>query len=184
MTAIHEAGHAVLCFLLQVRFSYVSIIADEDWLGVVIHPKGVYGKNFDPEIDLSPATKDKIERHAKVCFAGQIAERIFFGKLPKADQKRSSDDDHRAIDLASDVVGGGKVLQAYIDYLYASAEGSFRNPMHRYAIRVLADELLAQKKLGSKKAREIITKAFNNFIEKHQNHDETFLKKWKWLEFE
>lgn len=182
MTAIHEAGHAVICFLSQIRFNYVSIIPDEDWLGVLTHPKGVYGKNFDPECDVTPRTKDKIERHAKAYFAGQIAEEIFFGKLPKADREHSSRDNHCAIKLAGYVAGEGKVLQTYVDYLYASAKAWFNNPMHRYAIRVLADELLVQKKLGSRKAREIIKKAFNDFFEKQKNNDQTFLHKWKWAE--
>ena len=68
-----------------------------------------------------------------------------------------------------------------MDYLYVSAEAWFNNPVDRYAIKVLADELLMQKKIGSKKARKIIKKAFDDFFEKYKNHDETFLKKWKWL---
>jgi hypothetical protein len=180
MTAIHEAGHAVMCFVFRIGFNYVSIVPDEDWLGVVRHPKGVYGKNFDPDLSLPPVTIDKIERHARVYFAGQIAEEMFFGKLSRSDREHSSHDNYRAVNLASYVAGGGKVLQKYMDYLYASAEQWLSNPMHRYAIKVLADELLMQKKIGSKKAREIIKKAFNAFYEKR--NDATFKKKWKWLE--
>ena len=52
LTAYHEAGHAVACWALRRRFSYVTLVPGEDFLGQLVGrglPKG-----FDPNYGWTP----------------------------------------------------------------------------------------------------------------------------------
>jgi hypothetical protein len=73
VVAIHEAGHAVAAFWLNVRIKHVTIVPAEDSLGHVHRRAVQFGR--DGLFDDSPRGVDRAERHIMVCFAGQIAQR-------------------------------------------------------------------------------------------------------------
>lgn len=160
-TAYHEAGHAVACYFLRIRFTNVTIVPEDNCLGCLKHSKD-HHKNFNPEWDNSRKVGDRIEKEVIVRFAGQIAEGLFMGKHIR---KGSEHDRSSAIDLALYGVGEGEVLQTYINYLWARAKEQVRQPRFWAAVKALAAELLVRKKIGYRKAREIIERAEEEYIQ-------------------
>lgn len=71
-TAIHEAGHAAMAYLLGVRFTEISVVEDDDRLGHVQHRR--------------PAewSRSLIERRIMVLLAGPEAERAWYARQPDA----------------------------------------------------------------------------------------------------
>jgi hypothetical protein len=160
-TAYHEAGHAVACYHLHLRFTHVTIIPDDDSLGAIHHGKDYYSKNFDPESDNSLKTMDRIEREVISSLAGQAAEAKYRNRN---NWKGSVSDWSKGVDFASRSAGGGEVLQKYVEYCWARAKALFNPPWLWYAVEVLARELLKDKKIGSRKARQIIKGAFDDSV--------------------
>jgi ATP-dependent Zn protease len=72
MTAYHEAGHAVVLYMLHPTDDVfkVSIIPRKDYLGLVQH---------QPKEELYNHTKDKLLADIKVSLAGYASEKIRFG---------------------------------------------------------------------------------------------------------
>ena len=119
-TAHHEAGHAVAAIWHDLGFRYVTINPDqaEGSLGHLLYqppPKG-----FNPEVELTPKTRDRIERQIVAAFAGGHAEARFRGRHNLVGARR---DRSQAIDLACYVAGYGRALEKYLDWLWTrSAE--------------------------------------------------------------
>lgn len=78
-TVYHEAGHAVMCYHLHVRFAYVTIIPEENCLRNVTYPES-YFENFHPDYDNSPKVVARCEKRILVLMAGQVAEKLFSGR--------------------------------------------------------------------------------------------------------
>ena len=163
-TAYHEAGHAVARYLLGLRINHVTIIPEEGMLG---HCDGGKGRRtFHPDINLNLRQRDYLEREVISTLAGGTAERRFGGQ---PNLKGSESDLHAAVDLASYVHGGGELLDAYVNYLWACAAAMWQVEWQWLAVKVLAAELLARRRIGGRKAREVIRGACH--------HDRIFLKK-------
>lgn len=58
-TAYHEAGLAVAAMHLERRIRKVTIVEGEDYLGAVLYERW---RNFHPHIDLTPNTRDRLEK--------------------------------------------------------------------------------------------------------------------------
>jgi len=146
-------------YLLHIPISYVTIIPDEDCLGHVKHPEP---KNpFSEFDDISLKKADWMERMILVRFAGQVAEEKFANRQ---NWKGSGEDWHWGIEEASLLVGGGEILQKYVDYLWVRAKGLLNNnPWLWTAVEAVAKDLLIRKKMGSRLTRKIIRKAIDDY---------------------
>lgn len=69
--AYHEAGHAVMSYLAEQKISRISIESNTS---------GVGGFVLREDTESSFQTKKELEDQIHICYAGRIAEEIFFGK--------------------------------------------------------------------------------------------------------
>jgi hypothetical protein len=149
VTAIHEAGHAVMFFLWRSTVASLTIIPNEDYLGccnlkITKRHERLYE---DP-------TREDLKYDFQTSMAGEIAEHLVFDKDPTAVLKGtyvSSDTesafwDVRALDLPEEWA-----YSLYVDAL-------FKLEPHVAAIKKIADELMVRKKINGRLARQIFTK--------------------------
>ena len=163
-TAYHEAGHAVAAYCCQIRFKEVTIIPDEDSLGKLVSSKRP--KSFQPDINQDTKTRLRIERETIVYFAGGIAERKLTGGKRL---KGAHVDLSHAIDLLDRLTGGTRETEAYGNWLFIRAEYLVMHPWNWTAIEALAAELMEHKRIGYRRARQIIKQAIENYEEKPED---------------
>lgn len=77
-TAYHEAGHTVVAHVLGIGTERVSIVEDEDTLGIAVSP---LREGFDHYLDED--ADEYLGRHLVVLQAGAVAEEILTGELPE-----------------------------------------------------------------------------------------------------
>ena len=70
-TSYHEAGHAVMCSLLGIRYEFVSIVPYKGLLGRVSMKRSPIWRAPNARVP-----RRRIERQILNCFAGGIAERM------------------------------------------------------------------------------------------------------------
>lgn len=109
-TAYHEAGHAVMAYILRIGLKEVTIIPDEDYLGKFTHGRG---RNIQPEWDYDQKTRPEIERQAMVTLGGNVAEHLLTGKKHIAG---SYEDYHKVVDLLS-YLAGAEEITYYVECL-------------------------------------------------------------------
>lgn len=122
-TAIHEAGHAVMAYLLGRPFTSISVAADGNSLGRVSHARP--GEWFRPDIEVNARTRHLIEDHAMICLAGAETEKSWCHRLPDVPEgwERGVDlgageDLRAALHLAAYVCGGSPPeIEAYVEWL-------------------------------------------------------------------
>ena len=68
-TAYHEAGHAVIAYVLGYRPQCVTIVPTVDTAGHIIHTNPLHGFQLNP--DTSDEARLRIESLITICFAGQ-----------------------------------------------------------------------------------------------------------------
>ena len=72
IVAYHEAGHAVMSYLLQQKVSRISIIENTS---------GVGGAVFNVETESSFVTAEELLNKVKIAYAGRITEQIEFKNI-------------------------------------------------------------------------------------------------------
>lgn len=71
-TAVHEAGHAVMAYLVRRPFTVISVLSDDDSYGRVEHaPPGAW---FQLDIEATNRVRTRIEHHVMICLAGTETE--------------------------------------------------------------------------------------------------------------
>ncbi len=122
-TAIHEAGHAVMAYLLGRPFTTISVVEDAHSYGRVLHRAP--GEWFRPDIEINARTRTMIEDRVMICLAGAATEEAWWSRQPGAPEgwrelvdRGAADDLSKAVDLA-DHMGGGSPpeTEAYIEWL-------------------------------------------------------------------
>jgi len=163
-TAFHEAGHAVVAYLLRKKFRYITIRANEVFNGYVRHekPRASSENGWDEERN----KRSTREKDILTSLAGGTATLILTGK---PDRTGSYADLHNALDLAGDVCGSKAECDAYVNWLSVRCEAMMRSPSNWYAVEALAHELVKQERISYRKAREIIKAAKKEFRDKKQN---------------
>ena len=74
-TAYHEAGHAVIAYMLGYRPHSATIVPTFDTAGHIIHPNPLDGFQLNP--DSSDEARLRIESLITICFAGPIAQKRY-----------------------------------------------------------------------------------------------------------
>jgi len=73
-TAYHEAGHAVIAYLLGDKPQSATIVPTVDTAGnVIIHANPLHG--FQLDVDGSDEARLRVEKAITICFAGPIAQK-------------------------------------------------------------------------------------------------------------
>lgn len=154
-TAYHEAGHAVMAWLLRLPFKEVSIVPDasQEFRGRILHEP--YPKWFNPEVSSTPQVSQRTEAYIKTYFAGQIAERKLRGRAPA--KSSHAGDDSGAIDFALSVAGSSEAASYFLRYLFCCA----RDSVFAYwpMVNAVAAALLKRKRLSEREVQRAIQRA-------------------------
>jgi hypothetical protein len=161
--AYHEAGHAVVAFVLHRRFTHVSIIPDDTNLGHVRTPK--LPPAFQPDSDYSGATRKLCEKEAMVSLGGPIAERV---KIGRTMWKGADSDVKHAFDMCIYHCGNDVETNAYLNWLMERTKSVLSFGRQWAAVEALAQELVVRKYIGERLARKIVREAFENWSKQEQ----------------
>lgn len=161
LLAFHEAGHAVACYILKKKFSFVSIIPDkqDNTLGKVSYKTLPPQKSLqDVEFNRDCRTTKAIERAVIISLAGGIAESKYAGRNIT---KSSKADYGNAVSAISHLCSSNEENEAYLNLILIRAKQLFtfscgENTTYWKAVEVLADRLLEEKIIKYQKARTII----------------------------
>lgn len=153
--AYHEAGHAVAAYIFHRRFSSVSIIPKDDYLGIMTRPKT---ESLEQDLlDMDDfRNRKRIESEIIISFAGAVAEGLLVGRH---NWKGAIQDNHQAIDSAEAIVSSHDELEAYINWLWLRTRNLLSLPVYWAAVQALAEELIICKEIKTRKARRIIAGA-------------------------
>lgn len=188
-TAMHEAGHAVMAYLLRRPFTEISVVEDDGTFGRVRHaPPGEW---FQPDIEVNGRARSLIEDRVMIALAGTETETAWCARLPDAPDEweqhvsnGASEDRSNAISMADYVCGGVPELEAYIEWLRQRVLGftgrgagfdagafhkdpgpfvvaSYRSGNQRFwaLVTALADAVQAAQTLPWRRAREVLREA-------------------------
>jgi hypothetical protein len=143
-----------MAYILRIGLKEVTIIPDEDYLGKFTHGRG---RNIQPEWDYDQKTRPEIERQAMVTLGGNVAEHLLTGKKHIAG---SYEDYHNVVDLLS-YLAGAEEITYYVECLWYRTKASLSVDHYWLAVQTLAEELLIQHCLKSRRIREIIRQAID-----------------------
>jgi hypothetical protein len=148
LTAIHEAGHAVMSWLVDQRFEYVTIIpdGDEDSFGHLLHAPFPQHLLRDIESGFPcRASELYMDQRMIISLAGYAAETHHL-EPEKPDSEQSRSDLENAFEMTIYRFASIEDQTKYVDEMAESAKGSMLNFYTH--VMVLAIELLQKKKIG------------------------------------
>ena len=156
-TAYHEAGHAVMAYLLRHATKAVSIIPNhsDNSLG---HREG-HKTTMQPDIGLSGKNKNRLEEKIMINLAGGIAAKILTGRR---DHAGSSGDYQSAVQYVSYISLERKEQEALLKWLCIRTENYLKYDWK--AVEFLAAELLKRKKIKGKELETVMRDAFGHGI--------------------
>ncbi len=162
-TAYHEAGHAVAAHLLHTGLRSVTIVPNkaEDTAGETLTGLGGRFKG-QPDVEITPAIRDWLERRIRVSMAGDIAQRRYSPRSRRAWHGQA--DRQHAVNLASYVTGGGKALELYLGWLPESTVNLLALPHVWTVVEAVADALLEHRTLGRKRLLSVIGQALDRHL--------------------
>ncbi len=149
--ACHESGHALLAHLEGIPFKYVTIKPDEDSLGhVLLAP---FSAKFRPDLDTNAAVRQKIESLVMLDFAGKCAEALLVKRrVPKGFRSDFQD----AVEFASYIHSEGRLLSAYLEYLWVRTEATLKMFPNWKAVKALTALLLTRETVPAKEAKTVM----------------------------
>ncbi len=160
-TAYHEAGHAVVAFLLRRRIiRKVTIVPEGDTLGHICRS---VDKGFNPEWDTGLEAERKLKKEIMICFAGDVAESILRKRAPRVE--KSSSDTGSVVDLALYLLGDPVEVGLYLSWIVYHTKNLLRRPAHWAAVEAVALSLLEKKELNQKEVYRTIKDAIRISIE-------------------
>lgn len=152
-TAHHEAGHAVMAFLLGHKVRSVTIVPGatpdgEQYQGMVHStPRG--------RVDFysnTPAMRIKIEHVIMVTLAGDIAQRKF---RPRSSRTwHASADRTTAADMALSLCGSGEQTSAFLAWLHIRTRDIIHDRWR--VVKSVAAALLERETLTGEELRQVI----------------------------
>jgi hypothetical protein len=142
-TAYHEAGHAVIAYLLGYKPQSVTIVPTLDTAGhLVIHGDPLNG--FQLDIDHSDEARLRVESAITICFAGPIAQKRH---NPRSWRKVHGQWDYDTIaELGLRVCGSSEQATAFIRWREIVAREMVQAQWLRIAL--VAGQLLERKRLS------------------------------------
>ena len=156
-TAYHEAGHAVMAYILQQKFRFITIDPeklDENTGGLV---KLEHSRKHLETIKFGGLhDRALIEKQIKVTLGGEVACGLFVGRKS---WELSEDDAQACLSLADSQCGDAEESDAYLNWLLLSVRNELNLPYNWVRVRAVAEALMKEKTLSYRKAREIIQTA-------------------------
>lgn len=166
--AYHEAGHAVMAWIQEVRLKRASIVADQDSAGHCLHERLL--KIREGELLLTARGKDCAEKHILICMAGGAAQSLFNPQSARREHVLS--DWNSALDVAVAINNGdGKGTGLYLKWLLHRAKGLIAFPQNWQLVEAVAQELLHKKKLTGHEVEAVIRKSYDDqLFRKQESH--------------
>lgn len=147
--AYHEAGHAVMGFLLGRKILGASVIPDESSMGRV-----EFDTSWIKELhEWDERFSDEMVFQLLIHLAGPAAEEIYTGEYVPIYGEYETDI-QKAVDAAEYLVGNSKELDDYLDRAYECATIILTE--HWEAVKAVADSLLKHRQLDGWKVSSII----------------------------
>ena len=141
-TAYHEAGHAVIAYMLGYRPQSVTIVPTVDWAGHIVHANPLYG--FQHDIDGSDEARLRVESFMTICFAGPIAQKLY---NPRSWRRAHGQWDYDKIaELSLRVCGSPEQAAAFIRWREITARDMVR--AHWLRVQLVAGQLLQRQRLS------------------------------------
>jgi len=178
-TAYHEAGHAVAAFYVERAFTNISIEEDEDSFGRVI--RRAPGEWFRPDAEVDGRTRRRIEQDIMIGLAGPLAEERFTGTSNDAGAGLimpegmdvgillPGSDLQRVVDLSLYVSGGGDdEASAFVEWLRQRTLSLLNQHWPSRSLEELAAQLLVDRTLSWKRAKQVIQKPFELEMDKRR----------------
>jgi len=165
-TAYHEAGHAVIGWHLDLGVRRVTIVRN-DAQGSLGHALfGRFRKNFRPDVELTPATKEHLDRNVLCSLAGPLAEKKHTGRHNSAGARQDYED---ALNSAEFLTGSvdGRLERAYLQWARLRVEqllgGVWWEEIEAVAQRLLRDRTITRKQL-EEAVRSVVHKLDPNVL--------------------
>lgn len=156
-TAFHEAGHAVMAYLLRVPFTSISIMPDAETLGRVVLGESPVWASPDSSKYNERAASIWFQVRTRVAMAGQIAEAHHVGRRLRFGMHA---DNANAADFALYLCRGAQdTADALLEWLYLDTRDRLVSPLVWPAVEELAAVLMERKMLRNRPAREVIRAA-------------------------
>jgi hypothetical protein len=141
-TAYHEAGHAVIAYVLGYRPQSVTIVPTVHTAGHIIHTNPLHG--FQLDIDGSDEARLRLESLITICFAGPIAQKRY---NPRSWRRAHGRWDYEKIaELALQVCGSDEQALAFTRWREIVASDMVR--AHWPRIQLVAGRLLEHESLS------------------------------------
>jgi hypothetical protein len=183
--AVHEAGHAVMAYLVGRPFTTITVVADDDSYGRV--HCALPGDWFQPDIKFTSRVRTRIEDHVMIALAGAETEGHWIARSQDAPDDwedhlkvGAAHDMSTAWDLASYACGSAEETTAYIEWLRqrvlnkvgrwnTEGEAPTRgNDRFWRLVNVLADAVVAAGTLRWRQARNVLQTADRKWLDDKQ----------------
>jgi ATP-dependent Zn protease len=169
LTAIHEAGHAAMAIHVRLGTQDATIREADGVLGSVTHyPPGDW---FQPDCEVTPRTRRRIEQQIMTLWAGTLAEELIGGQ---ANPDGAGHDFDVISSLALYMCGDSEETDAYIEWLRLHSRNTLKTPFVRIAINAITDALLERETLTGKQIRSVVREAFSRGIENRRRRHPVF----------
>ena len=153
--AYHEAGHAVACIELHVKFKHVTIESNDEknYLGAVLLNR----LNLKIDYDDSLKEQRKAENYITLCLAGPVAEEKYAGN---ANNITASKDLEDSFGIAQSIYGSEELADAFMKFKWCEAKALFtwnnEEDMPAWEkVQTLAAALLKKKTLSYYEVRKL-----------------------------
>jgi len=148
LTAVHEAGHAVMAELCGRQVTEVEIVGDREHSGMVhslaLPPDPADGAALEGD-------REDVERQLKIILAGTVAEAMVSGR---EDWDETSEDLDAAVRLAMSLVDDCEDVLPLLAEIRSDVERDLRDRWT--AVEALAAELLIRKALTGTEVRNLL----------------------------
>lgn len=148
LTAVHEAGHAVMAELCGRLLTEVEIVGDREHSGMV------HSLAFPPDRSGAVPPEDEaedVERQLKIVLAGTVAETMFAGR---EDWDETSADLDEAVRLAMRLVDDCEDVLPLLADIRSDVERDLRSRWA--AVEAVARELLIRRALTGAEVRSLL----------------------------
>jgi hypothetical protein len=179
--AVHEAGHAVMAYLLEMPFNYVTLVPNGSALGHVSlegdpdgehhlstfqfdHPRGFAPFGFGNRHDtlIRPEVRVYVESLMLICAAGLVSQVLYIGDDVDAYWFTwgQSTDEKRFAELARSLTGSEDEFDYFCRWMLERAKMIMSVPAHAIVVEELAREMKMHRTLQYDQACAIIKAAF------------------------
>jgi len=156
LVAFHEAGHAVVAYLLGLNVKSASIISEDDSYGHLLYENPMLQVSFEY---LEEKDIDKLKKRIKVSLAGEYSqEKIAKDKQIQTDPSWSKDDWQDAIHVIALIAGDEESIQKEIDDIQQWLLQVFSRKNVWNTTREVAEKLMLHKTIDEKELLKIFKK--------------------------